>query len=392
MLDFQGKSSENNKYLRRNAQRKMLWVIMGAGLSILLLVNLPYLPMMLTAVVTKFSPPAEVELPPKQVPQRDQKPAGTIIIKREKPQPVEEEATAAEDLAQETEEVELSSLIELGETRGEFPSLSLGELAKIQDGMMRQKDERPMFYGLLAILNNHSTKQIEDGLKASGYDAFIAYRQLMQQPDQYRGELVRFNGTVRAAFEHEAEPNPFGIQKYYKLWVSNVDHQHVMMLYCLELPEGFPISKIDLDGSYTQIDEPITSVAYFFKISLYLSNGGAESTPMLLAKSITWQKQEEAAEAQAETEITLSRFAIASGIIFLIASGFVAFVFISTEQKARSEAQQFTADIHTESLETLSRDVAEQGEAPSLDDLAKTMPAEVEPWEHMAQGDQSKES
>lgn len=386
MLNFQRKSGEATKFLQPKSQRKLLWLIMGIGFGVLLLVNLPYIPTMMTAFLSKFTPPQEVELPPKQVPQRDQKPKGTIIIQREKPQDDIEEN---EPNGEQTEEVELSSLIDLGETRGGFPTLAMSELAKLQDGMMRQKDERRAFYGLFAILKNHKEAQIESGLKASGYDAFIAYRQLKQQPDQYRGELVRFKGTVRAAFEHEAEPNQFGIEKYYKLWVSNVDNQHVMMLYCLDLPEGFPLSQNKPDGTYTQVDESITTTAYFFKITLYLSQGGAESTPMLLAKSVNWKKQAEATPVEAESEVTLSRLAIATGAIFLVASAFVAFVFISSEQKAKSEAEQYTANVHPEALESLGREVGDSAESPSLEEIAQKMPAEVEPWEHMAQGDRS---
>ncbi len=101
------------------------------------------------------------------------------------------------------------------------------------------------------------------------------------------------------AYYSAAAPNPLDIAGYYVFWVQ-VDNDltspagagsSIVAIYCLDLPDGFPkIYDRKATQQTTQLDEPMQFTGVFFKRWVYLSNGGPELAPLLLAKVTSWTR------------------------------------------------------------------------------------------------------
>lgn len=109
----------------------------------------------------------------------------------------------------------------------------------------------------------------------------VAYTQLLQQPQAYRGELVTLAGHVRRAFRLPAARNNLGIQHLYQTWLEPADRSEPVVIYLAELPRGFP------EGM--ELREQVRVHAVFFKRWPYRAASGMRSAPLLLGKTLQWQ-------------------------------------------------------------------------------------------------------
>jgi hypothetical protein len=109
----------------------------------------------------------------------------------------------------------------------------------------------------------------------------LTYAQMVNQPDVYRARPVRVRGRVLRESVKRAPKNSLGISQYHQLVLAPAGGgDWPMMIYCLELPAGFP------RGDGLKVD--LAVVGLFFKNWSYPYDGGIGLAPVLIAKTIDW--------------------------------------------------------------------------------------------------------
>jgi hypothetical protein len=107
----------------------------------------------------------------------------------------------------------------------------------------------------------------------------ISRLQLSEQSKEYRGEVVTVRGTIRRAHRLRAPENDYGIESYYQTWLEPDDGSAApIVVYCLELPEGFPVGMT--------LAEDVEATGFYFKRWLYEAADGLELAPVVLARTI----------------------------------------------------------------------------------------------------------
>lgn len=157
-------------------------------------------------------------------------------------------------------------------------------LAAIRDNTPFQQEERDAWYGLFRELRNRDEASLREGAEP------VTYVQLDQQPAAYRGQLVTLAGAVRRVVERAEPVANSNIARYYQVWLQPNDQlDSLVVIYCLELPEGFRIGQ--------QLDEPARVVGFFFKRWAYNSQDGIRTAPLLLARTLDWKPRPAATPA-----------------------------------------------------------------------------------------------
>jgi hypothetical protein len=179
---------------------------------------------------------------------------------------------------------------------GLFPGVNPGYLADVRDDSPYRSAEGKAFFQILHLLQQADDAQLADATP-------VTYLQLYEQPKAYRGELVTVRGYVRAAWPQEAPGIPFsnahgiigglttitgmactpgneyGIKGYTEIWLQPRERlSEVMMLYTLDLPEGFPTGD--------SLKEEVTATGVFFKRIAYGAQGTYRTTPLVLTKTL----------------------------------------------------------------------------------------------------------
>lgn len=77
-------------------------------------------------------------------------------------------------------------------------------------------------------------------------------------------------------------------RNYYHMWLETTEGQ-LVQAYVLELPEGFPVSKLDDRRQFEQeIAEPLDFIGFFFKLLPYQAHDDARNAPLVFARTIVW--------------------------------------------------------------------------------------------------------
>jgi hypothetical protein len=77
-------------------------------------------------------------------------------------------------------------------------------------------------------------------------------------------------------------------RNYYHLWLETTEGQ-LVQAYVLELPAGFPVSKLDGQRQFEQeISEPLNMIAFFFKRLPYQAHDDTRNAPLVFARSVVW--------------------------------------------------------------------------------------------------------
>lgn len=158
-----------------------------------------------------------------------------------------------------------------------FPGVSEAELREIKDDTVFRDAERDAWFHLLGILARTDPSRL-----AAGSLGRVGYLQLDQQSREYRGRLVTLGGVVRQAKRVSAPANEEGVAEYYQLWLQpDRASSALVVIYCLELPQGFPLG--------TGLDAAASTTGFFFKRWAYPSQGGITTAPLVLARTVTWK-------------------------------------------------------------------------------------------------------
>jgi hypothetical protein len=203
----------------------------------------------------------------------------------------------------------------------------------------------------------------------------VGFRQLHQQPRDYRGRMVRIRGAARMAYHVDAPPNVVGVEGYYVFVVMPAGGPNSpIMVYTLELPPGFPeVKDRDVDGTTTDLNEEVEFTGYFFKRMAYLAQDGTRIAPLLIAKSPTWTPRE--VRQLAELPDWRVFLAVVVGLA-LASTGIAMFVYVKHRKSSideygsiqRASPQQFAALADEEVLPSPSEALAELAQQSGTSD------------------------
>lgn len=159
--------------------------------------------------------------------------------------------------------------------------------AAIEDGQVLRATETEAWLRSWEILAGQSAQALQAA------EGPVSALQLSEQAAAYRGKLVRIRGVARLGYRVPARENRCGIDQYYVLWVRGADRSDSpLVVYCRDLPAGFPeLAQRSDEVEGTRLDEHVELSGIFFKRWLYVSRGGLNSAPLVLAQVTDWNPE-----------------------------------------------------------------------------------------------------
>jgi hypothetical protein len=128
---------------------------------------------------------------------------------------------------------------------------------------------------------------------------------------------------VRSAKRVEAPPNGFGIKQYYQLWLQPERlAPALVVVYALELPDGFPLG--------SELDAACTTTGFSFKRWAYHSQGGIRTVPLMLTRTVDWQPP-----PAPPPEVPLGEQMIWSLMTALIVAVLIVAIFVARQRSGR---------------------------------------------------------
>ena len=121
---------------------------------------------------------------------------------------------------------------------------------------------------------------------------YVGFRQLYQQPADYRGKLIRVRGSAHRVYHLQAPSNIAGVDGYYKFIIALAGTpDNPVLVYSLNLPDGFPeVKDLNVDKDVTDlVDVDVEFTGYFFKLAAYRAGDGIRVAPLIIAKTPTWE-------------------------------------------------------------------------------------------------------
>jgi hypothetical protein len=160
----------------------------------------------------------------------------------------------------------------------------------LEDDAVFRRDENEAFFALLKLLSDSDEKDIR--LATTGLRTF---RQLYDQSDFYRGDIVTVRGKVRRITPYTNNPpNEQEIKKHYQVWIEPYGNPVPIVAVCTQIPDDFPAGEEGIEAEIS---------GFFYKRLGYASaeqgdvdpaTGRREnvfrSSPLVLAKTISWRR------------------------------------------------------------------------------------------------------
>ena len=171
-----------------------------------------------------------------------------------------------------------SAAPEPGESSRYFRGVKPDLLESIRDDKPLGPSEWGSWLHLFDVL-----QKTDEATLAKASSGPATWVQLVEQSDDYRGELVTTRGIVRRAHLASTPENEYGLSAYYQTWLWPEDQPNEpITVWCLELPEGFPLGM--------EIAEEAEVTAFFFKRWPYKGGDGElRAAPLLFARTIHWR-------------------------------------------------------------------------------------------------------
>jgi len=111
---------------------------------------------------------------------------------------------------------------------------------------------------------------------------FPLFADMFRNPEVYTGRPVTLTGHVRKVMNYPADPNEFGVEQLYELWLFPADSQsNPVVVVCTELPPGFPAE--------SEIIDNVSVTGYFFKVYGYKAQDATRGAPLILAHRPSWR-------------------------------------------------------------------------------------------------------
>jgi hypothetical protein len=169
-------------------------------------------------------------------------------------------------------------------------------LDSVRDNTVFSMAEKDAWFRLFEQLKR---RDLADLRRAS--TGYVGFLQLYKQPAEYRGKLVTVSGAVRTGYYCEAPKNLYGIDGYYVFWLKPPQAKSPIVVYCLEIPAGFPdVAKLEKEGERPRLDEKAEFTGFFFKRWAYRAQDDTRLAPLILAKCPRWERPLETSTAASQ--------------------------------------------------------------------------------------------
>ena len=185
------------------------------------------------------------------------------------------------------------------------------DLSSVRDNTVFRNSESAAWYTLLATLRDAP----REALFQAPADT-VGFTQLFQQPDVYRGKLVRVTGEVRRAHYVQAHKNDREIAGYWQCWMFPSGSKNPLVVYSLDMPDSFP------EGM--DVSEHVEFVGVSYKLWAYQAVEDILTAPLILAKTGQWQPRPAASRP---TLPNRPRIAMAMVLALVLAVGTAMWVF-----------------------------------------------------------------
>ncbi len=196
----------------------------------------------------------------------------------------------------------------------------------------------------------------------------VGFRQLYQQPGDYRGRLIRIRGNAKLAYHLMAPSNIDGIEGYYHFVLFPLGGTDPILVYTLELPPGFPeVKDRDIDKEVTELDDvPVEFTGYFFKCAAYTAGDGSRVAPLILAKTATWTPKPAVSTSEMPNVWLLAGAVV---VIALLSIGLAMLVYV---RHGATPAQKYSAAarVQPQQFAALAEEVVAPSPEERLQDLA----------------------
>ncbi|MBC8874986.1 MAG: hypothetical protein H8E44_36655 [Planctomycetes bacterium] len=164
-------------------------------------------------------------------------------------------------------------------------------LDAVRDNTVFRTEEQDAWFRLLEELERRDAEELQQS--SIGHVGFL---QLYRQPKEYRGQLVTVQGQLRLGYHRQPARNIYGITDYYYFWLKPIGATSPIVVYCLDVPDGFPdVKAIEAAGEKPTLSEDVEFTGYFFKRWAYRAGDGTRLAPVLLAKTPRWERRIESA-------------------------------------------------------------------------------------------------
>lgn len=153
------------------------------------------------------------------------------------------------------------------------------EVAALQDELAVMEQRTPLRYREMAaywrLLGWSRTRSSQDLEQTAMRD--VAFTQLWEDPEKYRGQLIRLRLHVRRVLHYEASENPQGARNVYEAWGwTDESRSFPYVVVFLDKPTGLPLG--------TDIRGEVVFVGYFLKIMSYSAFDKQRGAPLLVGR------------------------------------------------------------------------------------------------------------
>ncbi|MEX2287138.1 MAG: hypothetical protein WD648_08620 [Planctomycetaceae bacterium] len=125
----------------------------------------------------------------------------------------------------------------------------------------------------------------------------VLYTQLWEQPQKYRGKLLRLRLHVRRVLQHETPANSVGVSQLYEAWgVTDESRSHPYVVIFSELPPGL--------STGADVRKDVVFVGYFLKTMSYTSADATRAAPLLAGRMMPQPAVALASEPSGSSNVT----------------------------------------------------------------------------------------
>ncbi len=192
-------------------------------------------------------------------------------------------------------------------------------LKSIQDDTYFRSAETEAWFHFLTWLRNAPIAEIQ-----AAETPETSSLQLLRQMPAYRGRLVRVRGRVLRVSPISVPENSAGFATYWRCWVQDPAGTAPIVVYLLELPDGFPI------GTNLRESAEFTGIAY--KRWAYQAQTGLMVAPVVLAKTVRWTPRP---DPPADATVNSAPMLLGIGGVALLSLILVRWVFWGSGRAAR---------------------------------------------------------
>lgn len=153
------------------------------------------------------------------------------------------------------------------------------EVESLQDELAVMEQRSPLhfremaaYWRLLGWSRTRSSQELEQTALRD-----VAFTQLWEDPEKYRGKLIRLRMHVRRVLQYEPAENPLGAREVYEAWGWTDESRSLpYVVVFLDKPAELPLG--------TDIRGEVVFVGYFLKVMSYSAFDNQRGAPLLAGR------------------------------------------------------------------------------------------------------------